>query len=189
MASCGQALHGQHILRQEHRTIRHRQHRTRQITPKQARQIRHIANRETRQHRHATIPGKPAITLRIARLSHTAIAVKVQPGGKPGIGPGGKAIRILCAEQIGKTRQCDPVQIIVEFRQHQHIRRTRAQHGNDGLHLRIIAFEDIAQQQTGSVPAQRGGIGGNAVSVSQRARRQAGKKDQAANTPSAAALA
>ena len=53
-----------------------------QVAPQKWREINDMGavDRQTRQDRHAGLPGKPAIGLRITRAAYCAIMVKVEAG-------------------------------------------------------------------------------------------------------------
>lgn len=109
----------------------------------------------------AAVAGETAIAPGIARLAPAAIAVKVIAAVRPGIGAGGKKMGVGGARRVegGESRAgCVPVDI----REHEDVGVCFGDDGEGGGDLGIVAFEDVAQEESGAVTAERGGEGGDA---------------------------
>ncbi len=103
-----------------------------------------------RQDSHAAIATEPTIALRIARLAHSSVLVKVMGRHHAGVGRGRKIMVITgtLRENI-KRHQVD---IVVKIREEQDVRADRVHNAKNGVNLRIIAVQ-IPQQQPRSIAA------------------------------------
>jgi len=124
-----------------------------------------------RQDCHRTLPEKAPIALRVSGSAKTAIAIKIKVGHTSCIGGQGKPMRVgsaSCSKRIRKGVQRAVFEIIVETLKDEDI-GVRLRHGlQDGHDLRIIASDQITQQNTGAVAGQFSVEGGDPDGLSQR---------------------
>lgn len=105
--------------------------------------------RQARQDGHAALTGEETIALGIAGVIHAAVAIDVEAGLHPCVGPEGEAMRVLDTrdrEPVGQQPQCHLAPIIVHGRQQQDIGVECGCDPGDGGDLRILAPGQVLDQ-------------------------------------------
>ena len=69
-------------------------------------------------------------------------------------------VRLVQSARIERVER-QSIQIVIEVRQHQNIGGYMGDDRLDRDNLRIVCFNNVAQQKTGTVPTERGGEGRN----------------------------
>lgn len=91
------------------------------------------------------------ISLGIPRATLATVTIKVQPGGHAPVGRARVDMRIEhpgLFHRVAQRPECDQIMVMIHVKQQQDVGCRMGDHSDDGLHLRILAPQDIPQQKT-----------------------------------------